>query len=240
MANKRINDLTGSASVLNSYVMEVDDGTFVESKKATVEVVTQIERDARIAQDNVIEAGAGLNADGTYTPPAGSGYMTAAAFAAAGYTENMFNGMRLLDEQIQTNAADIANILLTTTRVLTVAEINTLFTAPVVLVDTSAFAVNVIVDVIDCVAWINYTAPAWDVGAQTLDVGYDSAADILTFTEAFVESAADAFQKATPIDNAVMSVATDIVARLNSANPTAPPGGSEITIYLSYRLITTS
>jgi len=239
MANKRINDLTNSASVLNSYVMEVDDGTFVESKKATVEVITQIERDARIAQDNVIEAGAGLNADGTYTPPAGSSYMTAAAFVAAGYTENMFNALRLLDIQIQANTADIASILLTTTRVLTVAEINTLYSVPIVLVDTSLFAANVIVDVIDCVAWINYTAPAWTT-AKTLDIAYSGGADILTFTNGLVVSAADAFQKATPIDNAVMSVATDVVARFDAANPTAPPGGSEITIYLSYRLITTT
>ncbi|GAG04962.1 unnamed protein product, partial [marine sediment metagenome] len=71
MANKRIIDLGVAASVTNANVMEVDDAAFIESKQATVEVITQVERDARIAQDNVIEAGTGLETDGTYTAPAG-------------------------------------------------------------------------------------------------------------------------------------------------------------------------
>ena len=237
MANKRINDLTNSASVLNSYVMEVDDGTFIESKKATVEVITQIERDARIAQDNVIEAGAGLNADGTYTAPAGSGYMTSADFTAAGYTENIYNGLRLLDTQIQANTAAISSILVTVQRELSVAEINTLFSVPVVLVDTSAFAVNKLVDVIDCVAWIDYGSAAWDIGTDTLNIGYASAANIMTFPDTLVEAVADRYVKATPIDESVMSLATDVVARLSTANPVGV-GDSKITINLSYRIIT--
>ena len=82
-------------------------------------------------------------------------------------------------------------------------------------------------------------APVWTT-AETLDIGYAGAADILNFTNAFVVSGSDLFQKATPTDNAAMSASTDVVARFVSANPTAPPGGGEITIYLSYRIIDTA
>ena len=241
MADKRIRDLTQEAAVTNGMFIAVDDAGFAEAKKATVEEVTEIERTARIAQDNVIEASVGLNADGTFTPPAGSTYLTAADYLAAGYTETILNGMRLLDTQVTQNASDIAGILVTVTRVLTVAEINTLFTAPVVLVDVSAWAATSLVDVMDCVAKIDWDSVAWNIGAQTLDIGYagGGATDILTFTNAFVQSVADLNQKATPTDGAAMD-GGNIVARFATANPTAPPGDSEITIYLSYRIINTA
>jgi len=235
--SKRINDLTQETTVTDGMFVEVDDPSFIQSKKATVEEITETERTARIAQNNVIEAGAGLNADGTYTPPAGSGYMTAADFLAAGYTENMYNGLRLLDNQIQVNTAAISSILLTVSRTLSVAEINTLYTVPVVLVDTSAFAINKLVDVIDCVAWIDYGSSAWDIGTDTLNIGYASAANIMTFPDTLVEAVADRYVKATPIDESVMSLATDVVVRLSTSNPVAV-GDSEITINISYRIIT--
>ena len=238
MANKRTIDLTTESSVTNGMYMLVDDASFIEAKKATVEEVTEIERTARVAQDDAIEAGAGLDADGSFSPDAGSRYFTAADFVAAGYTENIRRALRLLDTQIYANASAIDGILVTVTRVLTVAEINTLYSVPVVLVDTSAWAANLLIDVIDCVAWINWGSVAWTT-AKTLDIGYTGGADIMTFTNAFVVAVADTFQKATPTDNAAMKIG-DVEVRFDAANPTAPPGDSEITIYLSYRIITTA
>ena len=237
MANKRINDLTTEASVTDSMYVEVDEPGFAESKKATIEEITEIERTARQAQDDVIEASVGLNADGSFTPPAASNYLKAADYLAAGYNENILNGLRLLDNQVYANALDIGSTLITVERVLTVAEINTLFTVPVVLVNTVGWAAGWLPDVIDCVAKITYSAPVWTT-AETLDIGYTGGADILTFTNGLVVSGANALQKATPIDNAAMTVA-NIEARFPTTNPTAPPGASEITIYLSYRIIET-
>jgi len=235
MANKRIIELTTENSVTNDMYIAVDDSGFAETKKATVEEVTEIERTARQVQDNVIEASCGLNADGSFTPPAASNYMTAADYAAAGLTENLLNGMLLLDAHIYEYDVE----LIVREVELSVAQINTLYSLPVTLVDISTLGANVVIDVIDAVAWIDWGSVAWNVGSQTLDIGYTTGADILTFTEAFVESNANLVQKATPTDNAAMSKGKNVVARFASSNPTAPPGDSKITISISYRLIET-
>lgn len=107
MANKLISQLSGAAAnVQDTDLMEVQKNGELITKKVTGLQVRAVEKSEREAQDNVIEAGAGLNANGTFTAPANSWHLRAADFAAGcvdrsgatgALTANIVNGLRLLD-----------------------------------------------------------------------------------------------------------------------------------------------
>ena len=110
MADKLISQLTAGAANLQDIDLiecQVDGEAF--SRKITGLQVRAVEKLARETQDNVIEAGAGLNANGTFTAPANSWYLRSADFTAGcndrggatgALTENIVNGLRLLDARI--------------------------------------------------------------------------------------------------------------------------------------------
>ncbi|MFA5715794.1 MAG: hypothetical protein WC998_08635, partial [Candidatus Paceibacterota bacterium] len=80
------------------------------TRKLTGLQLRGVEKLERETQDNVIEAGAGLNTNGTFTPPANSWSLRSADFTAGcndrggatgALVENILNGLRLLDAKIQ-------------------------------------------------------------------------------------------------------------------------------------------
>jgi hypothetical protein len=111
MAKKLISQLTAAAANLqdiDSVELQVSGENF--TRKATGLQFRGVEKLERETQDNVIEAGAGLNANGTFTAPVNSWNLRAADFAAGctdrggatgALTENILNGLRLLDAKIQ-------------------------------------------------------------------------------------------------------------------------------------------
>jgi len=111
MANKLISQLTAAAANLQDIdlaELQVSGEPF--TRKMTGLQFRGVEKLERETQDNVIEAGAGLNANGTFTAPVNSWNLRAADFAAGctdrggatgALTESILNGLRLLDAKIQ-------------------------------------------------------------------------------------------------------------------------------------------
>lgn len=110
MADKLISQLIAAAANLqDTDLAELQVSGEAFTRKLTGLQVRGIEKLERETQDNVIEAGAGLNVDGTFTPPANSWNLRAADFAAGvtdrggatgALTENILNGLRLLDAKV--------------------------------------------------------------------------------------------------------------------------------------------
>ena len=110
MAYKLISQLTaGAANLQDVDLIELQVNGEVFSRKITGLQARAVEKLERETQDNVIEAGAGLNANGTFTAPANSWYLRSADFTAGctdrggatgALTENIVNGLRLLDARI--------------------------------------------------------------------------------------------------------------------------------------------
>ncbi len=208
MANKRVRDLTTNNTYNDDYYVEVDDAGFAEAQKMKLSVVVSDEAAARETQDDTIEAGCGLETDGTYATNELSNYIKAADFVAGGETESLKGADNLLDAKIK----DIETILLgignITTRTVTVTHpiASGLFNAPFALlgdpnplVDTEFSGYRIIV--IDAWARIDYKAPAIDVGSDTLNLRYSNGTTIGTWTNAFYESTADGTQKCLLADN---------------------------------------
>lgn len=83
-----VNDLTTGGS---TNVLSAEQGKVLKDKQ-----------DLMVIEIDAIETGAGLNADGTYTPDAGSNYITGAT--------SLKNADSLLDAQVKVNADAIAAI----------------------------------------------------------------------------------------------------------------------------------
>jgi hypothetical protein len=119
MADKLISQLTAAATNLQDVdLAELQVNGEVFSRKMTGAQLRAVEKGERMAQDDVIEAGAGLNANGTFTAPANSWNLRAVDFlagctdrggATGALTENIYNALRLLDAKV--TAAGAGNIV---------------------------------------------------------------------------------------------------------------------------------
>jgi len=98
--NTRITGLSEQGTATNNTYFVVDKLGWQRAKKMSLQTVNSLEETSREAQDDVIEAGCGLEADGTYAADGTTNYITAADFAAAGLSADLKNADHLLDEQI--------------------------------------------------------------------------------------------------------------------------------------------
>jgi hypothetical protein len=110
MANKLISQLTAGAANLqdiDQVELQVDHELF--TRRITGLQLRAVEKTEREAQDNVIEASVGLNANGTFTAPANSWNLRSVDFTAGctdrggatgALTENVLNALRLLDAKM--------------------------------------------------------------------------------------------------------------------------------------------
>lgn len=118
MANKKISELdTLVGNVAATDIVEVQKNGETSSKKATLTQLTAVEVAARVAQDDVIEAGVGLNTNGTYPSLPNSWYLRAADFvtgiidrsgAVANITESVMGALRVLDYKIYQALSSLA------------------------------------------------------------------------------------------------------------------------------------
>lgn len=121
MADKLISQLTAAAgSLADIDLMEGQKSGEVFSRKFTGLQMRQVEKGEREAQDDVIEASVGLNADGTFTAPVNSWGLRSIDFLAgctdrAGATgaldENVMNALRLLDARLQSTGNGNISVL---------------------------------------------------------------------------------------------------------------------------------
>lgn len=106
MADKLISQLIAAGAALQDIdLVELQVSGEAFTRKMTGLQLHAVEKLARENQDNVIIAGAGLNAAGTFTAiplTVGTNYLEAADFAAAGLSESVVNGLILLDTKMGT------------------------------------------------------------------------------------------------------------------------------------------
>ena len=120
MANKLISQLTaGAANLQDVDLIELQVNGEVFTRKITGLQARAVEKLARETQDDVIEAGCGLQANGTYLPEANSWSIRSGDFTAGctdrggatgALTENIQNALRLLDAKI--NAVGSGNYVI--------------------------------------------------------------------------------------------------------------------------------
>ena len=131
MANKRTKDLSLQATYDGDAFLHIDKDVWSEAKKIKASTILNAEASSRVAADNAIIAGSGLNAGGGYTPDSSTNYINAAGFIGAGLTQNLKNADKLLDAQI---AAVYSKIPMSFDIVISHSQILTIYSNPVTLV----------------------------------------------------------------------------------------------------------
>ena len=131
MANKRTKDLSLQATYDGDAFLHIDKDVWSEAKKIKASTILNAEASSRVAADNAIIAGCGLNAGGGYTPDQSTNYINAAGFIGAGLTQNLKNADKLLDAQI---AAVYSELPMSFDIVISHSQILTIYSNPVTLV----------------------------------------------------------------------------------------------------------
>lgn len=226
MANKLISELTAKADPIGEDLMEVQDAYENVTKRSTITQVTSVEAAARAAQDNVIEAGAGLNANGTFVAndlTANTWFLRAADFTTgttdrAGATgsivpQSIVGALRLLDGRLYATWSLVSGI--SSDFVVTQVKLSSLQSRNlnnggagytiIPAIDpppTDDYFFNII----DAVAWNDFNTAAMNYGADTMNLFYATASGttIGSWTAGFLNSAADLIQKWTHVDNYAM------------------------------------
>ena len=220
MANKRIVDLTTQAAIVDADWLEVQVSTESVTKKASVNVVTKVERDARIAQDDVIEAGVGLAAAGTYVTPVGTNYIDAST--------DVMDALDLLDDAIGSSGSAIV----VSSIPVSAANLNNAGIAPFQLI--AAPGATKYIEIIAISIWLNFVSAAVECAAQDLVIQYDTGAShFAEWSNAWIEGAADAAAKATWTSNVTMMLNKKVELTFSAdANPTA--GDTTLQVWLTY------
>jgi len=238
MANKRITDLSSLGVYDADVYLEVDKGTFPEAQNMKASVFILSEETARKAQDDVIEAGAGLTVLGAYVPDDTTNYLRAADFAAAVVTPCLKEADNLLDTELAALAATVlgAGNMVKTTITVDSTRINGLKASPFNLLghpiaDTEFTGYRI--KIIDAWARLDYSPDPINVSAADLVLRYSDGTQIGTWTGAFYQSAADATQTIDLDTN--ISVGEDCV-QLYCANNSTDPSTSDLYISLVYIL----
>ena len=238
MANKRINDLTNNGTYDADLYVEVDKGALPEAQKMKLSVVLSDEETAREAQDDTIEAGAGLETDGTYATNEASNYLRAADFAGAGTTPSLKEADNLLDTELAALEAIVlgdsqivkVTLLCDSTRIngLNASPFN-LLGHPIADTEFTGYRIKII----DAWARLDYGAPAVNVSGADLVLRYSDGTQIGTWTGAFYQSAVDATQTIDLDTN--ISVGENCV-QLYCANNSVTGSTSDLYISLVYIL----
>lgn len=235
---KRIKDLDETGSVDLDGFLGVDKAGWSEALKLKLQTLYNYIATQFGAADTAIKTGAGLNTNGTLTPPSGAAYVTSAAFTAAALDVNLKNGLKLLDAKCYALANAIGGATQTT---FVVKKINhnsqrLLNSNPITLIGNPG--ADKTINIIGCVAWLDYAGGALNCGSSTLDIRYTGNASVIcSFSNAFLESGVDAFQKAVPATQTPM-FASDSVQVYCGSNDTGGTSTSDIYIAIFYNVIT--
>ena len=220
MANRRIIDLTQQAAIVDADWLEVQVSTEAVTKKSSVNVVTKVERDARIAQDNVIEASVGLTAAGAYDTPVGSNYLDAST--------DVMDALDILDDAIGSSGSAIVVAIIP----VSAANLNNAGIAPFQLV--AAPGATKYIEVLSISIWLNFVSAAVECAAQDLVIQYDTGAShFAEWSNTWIEGVADAAAKATWTSNVTMMLAKKLELTFSAgANPTA--GDTALKVWIAY------
>jgi len=188
----RIYDLTEQAVNDLSYWVVIDDVTFTDAMKISVDNFLEPERTDRQADDALIAASAGLETDFSFLPEPTSNYFTAQDFIDAGYADTLKNAIRLLDTKIyQINNKSFIDATLT----LSNAQLLGSFTSPITFM--TAPAAGFFINLHDYVGKNNYGTAAYDAtGTDTLDLICNSIV-LGKLSHVFLESGVSVIEKGT-------------------------------------------
>ena len=243
MANKRINELTQVASVVATTELEVQTSGETTTKKATLTQVTAVEKAAREAQDDVIEASVGLSTAGAFAELANAWYLRAAEFTAgmidrsgavAPLTQNVINAIRLLDAKLYVTNTIIPTWIKTTTVIVPTVSILACNATPYVLIDGVAGYTH---EIISIVASNNYGGVAFEAGTDKLEIKYDGGATMFEFPNAFIEATADTINRGVATANQVLIPEADIVMTCATAPTTGTSGFVFVITYRSHPVV---
>jgi len=238
MANKLISDLVQSASVEAGDFLEIQKVGETSTKKATLSVVTAIESAARALQDDVIESAVGLNTNGTFPAMTESWYLRAADFATGftdrggvevSVTNNIYNAIRLLDAKLYTSVIQLNSAIRSVTVYCSAADILACNAVPKILI---AAPYGSVIELIS-VSGVAIAGTPYEAGTAGFSIRYTGGSEMFTFTNAFVETAANMAEKALPTVSTTMSIETGV--ELYCATP--PAGGTgDYYISITYSL----
>jgi hypothetical protein len=222
MANKLISELTtlGSGSIESGDYVEVQENDLAVTKKVTVTVLNELEAAARAAQDDVIEAACGLDADGSYPGFSGSNYLDA--------TSDIVDALDALDNAI--GASDVITEIVSVTS----ANLNNAGVSPYEIV--AAPGATAVIEVIACSIRLAFNAEAVDCGVQKLVLEYDTGASyFMEWSNAFIQGGATAIAKGTWTSNVTMITNKKLQLTFDGgANPTA--GDSTLKVFITYKI----
>ncbi len=266
MADKRTKDLTEETTVLSTDFTVIDRPGWPESKKVTVANYTALEAAARAAQDNVIEASAGLSTAGAYDTTATSStdtwYLRSADFTAGttgrggatgALTPSLKAADRLLDGKLYNTinrVSALENAYYSTYIDITHANILQLNATPQTIIDISALGTFRTTAAIDVVAWECYlyqaagTVTAYATNT-TLELYIDTATKPLGQDQKILLSTANRAAKSELLDSSTLSLTTDtqliknkdLMIRVASGNPTAGNANNVLRVFVTCRII---
>ena len=232
---KKISELTAiTGAAITGYVeandlFEVEVAAGGDSKKATLTKVLGSEAAARIAQDNVIEASCGLQADGSYVPYVGSNYM--------GASTDIIDATGLLDAQIKANTDALAGMGMLTSKIVTVsaAEILGINTVDKTLIASQG--ADTVIEVISCFAHLLAGATPFANGADVSVTYSGNTAALFNFDKDYILSAS--CEKFKGVEGAEDDMKTNTAVVLKQLAATAFTAGTgTLKIYIIYRVVT--
>ena len=266
MSDKRPKDLTEETTVLGSDFAVIDRPGWPEAKKVTITNYTAPEAALRAAQDNVIEAAAGLSTAGAYDTTATSStntwYLRSADFTAGttdrsgatgALTASLKSADRLLDGKLYNTinrVSALENAFYSTYIDITHANIVQLNSTPQTVIDLSAIGSFRSTAAIDVIAWEVYAyqaAGAFTAYATntTLELYNDTANIILGKCEDSLLSTANRCLKGVLVDGSTSGGTTqtqiikakDLMLRIASGAPTAGNANNIIRVFVTVRII---
>lgn len=226
----KISELTekSTAETTDLFLIETATG---DLQKITHDTLLAGEETAREEMDDAIVDGVGLDSDGDMPDLNTTLHLTPAKFTTAGYTQNVVNGLKLLDAAIQMTNAKVSLIEVVE---VTSAELLDIKDTPKTLV--AAPAVGTFINPSECIGYYVKGTTDYTHTTNPLVVRFASAVRQFTFTQAFLTSGSR-IEKATQSYQADMPTATG----LELSSDTAPTGGDgTLSLRLKYELADTA
>lgn len=252
MANKLITDLTAvGASVTYDYVVEVQNPATNVTRKATVHKLSEYERLLRVAGDDQIEESCGLDTDGGLSDQWDNTYWLQDADFTAGITDaggatgaldkNISNALRILDtrhNELYSVVMSVSGEILSIHVQLTATQAKNLYNGGAGYTLIPEPDTDYVIELLSACAYLNYATAAMNYGADTLDIFYDGTpgTTICSWTNAFLESAADLCMKGTWVGNYAMKQTKALKIRATSQNDATGTFTGSLHIFLTYRI----
>ncbi len=230
MADKLIKELEELVSGLieNSDWLEVQEfDVDVTSKKVLVSTVNELEATIRSDNDNTIEAGVALNANGSYNTPAATNYLDTST--------SVMNALEILDALITASGElQFASVTIDITNFVTLNSF------PLEIV--AAQGAGIVIELVSASAYNDYTSQEFISPAGTkLIIKYEPAGDfppvttwITEWSEAFIEATSDTCEYGTWTSNLVMLENAALMVGLTENPSVDATYDGVITVWIAY------